>query len=531
MRLAELCKFPGVVKVHGAPGDLWVFGATEDSREVRPGDIFCAKPSYQGAHRDGVNYCSAAIAGGAQAIVVPSTARAEDLAISEYDLSKVVVIAVDDVNVFFSSLLRILYPKRPKMLAAVTGTNGKTSTASFLSELWSHLGENALSLGTLGLRGAGVTHTNLTATATTYDAKTTSSLLNQLVTHHSVSHLVMEASSHALHQQRLAALDFDIAGFTNLSHEHLDYHNSMAEYAESKLRLFTERMRQSGTAVLNVNDVTGRAFYDKLKPSRSVISYSCGAAAADLKLLRRVRSAKGQSLEIGVFGSSYRMELPFLGDFQAENTLCAIGLAIASGAEPSRAIEAASYFNPVPGRLELTAVLGNQAAIYVDFAHTPDALKNVLVSVRPFVRDRSLAVVFGCGGDRDTLKRAEMGAVAARLADRLYVTDDNPRTEDPQAIRRQIIEGIPGSTSVWEIPDRKRAIEAAIADLGEGDVLVIAGKGHEDYQIVAEEHSSSARRTRKRFFSDRAVIRELLRDRGHFGAAFNETGCEGSRGS
>jgi UDP-N-acetylmuramoyl-L-alanyl-D-glutamate--2,6-diaminopimelate ligase len=330
----------------------------------------------------------------------------------------------------------------------------------------------------------------------------------------------MEASSHALDQQRLADVAFDAAGFTNLTQDHLDYHLSMEAYFQAKMRLFNERLKTDGVAVINTRDASGIQIAAAMRSRGTrVISYGETGRGADLVVLNRIPHAQGQTLKLSVFGASYEVEAPVAGAFQAENILCALGLAVGTEVPVERAIAGIGRLSPVPGRLELAAVLDNGAAVYVDYAHTPDALNNVLRSVRPHVGAKDkLHVLFGCGGDRDRGKRPIMGRIAAEHSDCVWVTDDNPRTEDPDTIRREILSGAAGASRATNAGPRREALQLALSALRSGDVLVVAGKGHEDYQIVVERdsaglpvHDSRGRPvTRKIPFSDAKVIREII---------------------
>ncbi len=497
--------------------DLFIFGVTEDSRDVRYGYLFCALP---GTTADGLAFCSQAAAKGAQAIAVSEGTRDDALGLSEYERDKIVVLRVRDVREFYARVAADFHSGRPGTIAAVTGTNGKTSTVCFLRDLWVEDGFNAVSLGTLGLQARGRSHSNLEAGLTTYDAKTLHIMLGELARTHGVTHLAMEASSHALDQQRVAGVTFDAAGFTNLTQDHLDYHPSMEAYSRAKMRLFSERLKTDGVAVVNTRDASGIQIASAMRSRGTrVISYGEAGSGADLVVLERVPHAQGQTLKLSVFGTSYEVEAPVAGAFQAENILCALGLAVGTGVSVDRAMSGIARLAPVPGRLELAAVLANGATVYVDYAHTPDALANVLRSVRPHVGAQGkLQVVFGCGGDRDPGKRPIMGRIAEELADRVWVTDDNPRTEEPDAIRRQVLSGTSGAAHVTNAGPRREALQLALSALRSGDVLVVAGKGHEDYQIVIERDAgalplrdSRGRPVTKKIpFSDAKAIREII---------------------
>ena len=520
MRLGDLWAKHGGGTLHpdsAETNNLFIFGVTDDSRDVRFGYLFCAMP---GVSENGLAFCSQAAAKGAQAIAVPEDTRDEAIRLNDYEREKIAILRVQDIRGFYARLAAEFHPGRPGTIAAVTGTNGKTSTVCFLRDLWCEDGRNAVSLGTLGLQARGSRHSNLEAGLTTYDAKTLHIMLGELERMHGVTHLAMEASSHALDQQRLAGVIFDAAGFTNLTQDHLDYHESMDDYFLAKMRLFDERLRTDGVAVVNARDPRGGQIASAMRARGTrIISYGEDTDNADLVVRRRIPHAQGQTLELSVFGAAYEVEAPVAGSFQAENILCALGLAIGTNVAADRAVAGISRLAPVAGRLELAAVLANGAAVYVDYAHTPDALDNVLRGLRPHVGPKSkLHVVFGCGGDRDTKKRPIMGRIAQERADRVWVTDDNPRTEDPEAIRRQVLSGAMNQTASINAGPRREALQLALSELRSGDVLVVAGKGHEDYQIILERDPSGQPAldsrgrpiTKKIPFDDAKIIRQII---------------------
>lgn len=487
-----------------AQRSLMIFGATDDSREVRYGFIFFAIP---GTRQSGLEHIKSAAEKGAQAIVVPDGTRTEDLGLSPYEASKLVILRDHDVRGFYARTISRFFPQRPATLVAITGTNGKTSTVSFLRDIWARNGHNAKSIGTLGVRAGSSAHTNLEASMTTFDAKTLHIMLSELVKCHGVTHVAMEASSHALDQRRVDGVDFDAVAFTNLTQDHLDYHQTMEAYFAAKARLFSDRLKAGGYAVLNADDPRS-AELAAISRSRSarVISYGQKAETADLRVLAQTPTHDGQALQLEVFGRRHDIQTSVAGSFQGGNVLCALGLAIATGVAADVAVGALQHLTHVPGRCELAATLKNGAAVYVDYAHTPDALENVLKSLRPHTK-RELHILFGCGGDRDSKKRPIMGQIAARLADRVYVTDDNPRSEDGRAIRNSILVATPAGIDAG---DRADAIELALTALQAGDILVIAGKGHEDYQILPDPIPSDAKHTRKLPFSDQYTVQTVL---------------------
>jgi len=487
-----------------ATRSLTVFGATDDSREVRYGFVFFAMP---GARQSSLEHIKRAAEKGAQAVVVPEGTRTEDLALSPYEASKLIILRHHDVRGFYARTISWFFPQRPGTIVGVTGTNGKTSTVSFLRDIWACNGHNAKSIGTLGLRAGSVAHTNLEASMTTFDAKTLHIMLSEPATRNAVTHVVMEVSSHALDQRRVDGVEFDAAAFTNLTQDHLDYHPTMEAYFAAKSRLFSDGLKAGGFAVLNADDPRSidLAAICRSRSAR-VINYSQKAEIADLRVLSQTPTLAGQTLQLELFGRRYDVQTSVVGSFQGGNVLCALGLAIATGVAADVAVGALKHLTHVPGRCGLVATLKNGAAVYVDYAHTPDALENVLKSLRPHTQ-RELHVLFGCGGDRDSKKRPIMGQIAARQADRVYVTDDNPRSKDGGTIRNAILAGIPNGIDAG---DRADAIELALIGLQDGDILVIAGKGHEDYQILPDPIPADPKHTRKLSFSDQAVVQMIV---------------------
>lgn len=452
--------------------DIDVTAMTADSREVADGFLFAAFP---GSKTDGRDYIDQAIKQGARVIL--TTEYQGDVP------AHIPLIEVERPRLYFAKMAARLYQnQQPKTIIAVTGSNGKTSTVNFCRQLWQHMGHTAASLGTIGIDAPGLIQN---AGMTTPDPVTLHSELAELESC-GISHLAMEASSHGLDQYRLDGVRLSAAGFTNLSRDHLDYHGTMERYLQAKMRLFTEVLDAGGTAVLNA-DVPEFSQLATECQNRGIRIISYGKQGRDIRILHRDILPEGQDLDLLVLGEELKVTLPLVGEFQAYNALCALGLVIGSDhGENLRPFEAVTYLQRlegVRGRMQRVGMLKNGAAIYVDYAHTPDGLKTVLTSLRPHTQGR-LHVVFGCGGDRDTGKRPMMGTIANELADISYVTDDNPRSEDPADIRAQIIKG---NTGLIEIGGRKKAIETAIAGLEKGDILVIAGKGHEQGQIIGDK--------------------------------------------
>ncbi len=440
-----------------------ITGLSCDSRKIGPGYLFAAIP---GSNFDGTAFIDDALEKGATAILAPLGCvndKAQNL------------ITSDNPRRSYALMASKFFIDQPASIAAVTGTNGKTSVVSFARQIWTHLGKSAASMGTLGIAAPDF---DTPEGLTTPDPVDLHKSLAELAGR-GVEKLAMEASSHGLAQYRLDGVRISVAAFTNLSRDHLDYHDSMENYLESKLRLFTELLPPEGVAVLNADDNT----YQKICETVPCRTISYGRKAEDIRLESIDTFKNSQRIALTVMGNAHYLTLPLSGAFQVENALCALGLVLAEGVDVQDAIQALEVLEGVPGRLQHVANTTGGAAVYVDYAHTPDALANVLKALRPHA-SRNLNVVFGCGGDRDAGKRPEMGNIALRMADFAIVTDDNPRGEDPAAIRAQIMKACPGAR---EIGDRAMAIEYAVAAMQEGDVLVVAGKGHETGQIIKDD--------------------------------------------
>ncbi len=454
--------------------DIIVAGLTMDSRAVRPGYLFAALP---GKTNDGHDYIEQAIENGAVAILaLPGTQLPQSAGGIEL---------IEDPNPRrrFARMASKFYGRQPDTVAAVTGTNGKTSVASFTRQLWLHADKQAASMGTLGVDAPQLDWPQSTAsdTLTTPDPVTLHSEIADLSAA-GVTHLAMEASSHGLDQYRLDGVRVKVAAFTNLSRDHINYHGSMGAYFNAKARLFKEVMAPNGIAVINADsDYAPRLEDICLTYNHRAIMF--GRKGRDITLISQQPTVKGQKLKINIFGTEYDVDMPVAGTFQAMNALCALGMVLAVEEDPkqfAKYVEGLNHLTGVRGRIELIETLKNGASIYVDYAHTPDALKTVLEALRPHTKGR-LHVVFGAGGDRDKGKRPMMGKIATEFADKVIITDDNPRTESPKRIREEIMVACHNGT---EIGDRRKAIEAAIEGLQSGDVLVVAGKGHEQGQII-----------------------------------------------
>lgn len=447
--------------------DVDVCGITADSRQVKPGYMFVALPGLQ---FNGADFIEDAIKAGAVAVLCVPEARKSN--------ESVIWITDPHPGRVFPVFVSRFFGKQPKNIAAVTGTNGKTSVAFFTQQIWKHLGYKAASVGTLGIISDNF---NQYTGLTTPDPVTIHMALSELCDL-GVDHVVFEASSHGLDQRRLDGVNVSAAAFTNFTHDHLDYHESEEDYFNAKKRLFTELLKPAQAAVLNTDCPLVRDV-QKICEARGHNIITVGHDDGDIRLLDQRTTSSGQEVTVSYRSKIYDAVLPLVGHFQATNALMAVGLVIGCGGDADQAFKALSYLRPVRGRMEQAGRHPSGARIYVDYAHTPDALETVLKALKPHVRG-SLSVVFGCGGDRDRTKRKVMGQIAERLANKIYVTDDNPRSENPADIRAEILKGSPKGNDAG---DRASAIEKAVADLRCGDILLVAGKGHEQGQTIGDE--------------------------------------------
>jgi UDP-N-acetylmuramoyl-L-alanyl-D-glutamate--2,6-diaminopimelate ligase len=442
-----------------------IAGLTADSRKVKSGFLFVA---IAGAKADGAHFARQAAAAGAAAVVAEQ--RPEGLP------PGVVFIQVDNARRALALAAANFYPRQPRTIAAVTGTSGKTSVAAFTRQIWSTLGFQSASIGTVGVVSPkGEQYGSLT----TPDPVDLHRTLDQLAGE-GITHLALEASSHGLDQYRLDGVRVAASGFTNLSRDHLDYHPTIEAYFAAKLRLFEDLIVAGGTAVVGIDDCYAGQVVDAAR-KRGLKIMTVGERGDDIRLAGGAIDGFAQVIDIVHGGRTYKVKLPLVGAFQVQNAALAAGLAIATGTEPPRTFAALEHLTGAKGRLELVGDRSG-APIFIDYAHKPDALKKALGSLRPYAKGK-LTVVFGAGGDRDSGKRPIMGRIAAEGADKVIVTDDNPRSENPAAIRAAILADAPGAS---EIGDRAEAIRKAISDLRSGDVLLIAGKGHETGQIVGD---------------------------------------------
>lgn len=438
-----------------------ITGLSADSREIRRGYLF-------GSLNDD-KFIADAVAKGAAAIMTGPDCKAEIPA-------GIAVIRSACPAKDFALAAARFFGTQPKHICAVTGTNGKTSIADFIRQILTMMGYRAASSGTLGLikgNQAPIPSPNTTPVSVTVQRE-----LKELADE-GYDWVAMEASSHGLCQYRLGGVSVEVAGFTNLTRDHLDYHKTMENYLAAKLILFRENLVKGGSAVLNADIPEFETIAAICRQGgKKIVSY--GRSGTELKLLKASPLAHGQKLELLYYGRPVTLEIPLAGEFQAMNVLCALGMAAELTRQPDEVIKYAEKIHGAKGRLELAGQIAGGAAVYIDYAHTPDALENVIRALRPHTSGR-LHVLFGCGGDRDAGKRPIMGQIANDLADVVYITDDNPRTEDAAKIREQIMAACPKGQN---IPDRARAIRLAVAALQPGDVLILAGKGHETGQYV-----------------------------------------------
>lgn len=481
MKLAQLCAAAGIILPDG--GDAVVTGFAIDHRKVAPGTVFGA---FRGARFNGEDFIAAAVEAGAVAIVASREAKVEGA----------VHFADTEPRRLFARLAAQFFTPVPETLVAVTGTNGKTSTVELARQIWRMAGVRAASIGTLGVT---TSDESVSTGLTTPDVVTFLGNLSGLA-REGVTHVAYEASSHGLSQFRIEGPRVLAGAFTNLSRDHLDYHATMDEYFAAKMRLFDEVVVDGGTAVVWADDAwSGKAIEHAERRGLRLITV--GTKGTDIRLLGCMPGGLGQRLEIEHAGRNYAIDLPLIGAYQAANVLVAAGLVLATGGEAHATFDALKRLQTVRGRIERAAITPAGAPVYVDYAHTPDALEAAIAALRPHVAGR-LIVVFGAGGDRDKGKRPEMGKVASLGADLAIVTDDNPRGEDPAAIRAMVLAGMGGDA--LEIGDRREAIGAAVAKARAGDVVLVAGKGHEQGQIIG-----SGADARVLPFDDVTVAREM----------------------
>ncbi len=481
MKLVALAEQAGIVLA--GHSEAQVTGFAIDNRKVAPGTVFGA---FQGAVVNGEDFIPTAIAAGAVAVVARIEAKVDGA----------VHIATAQPRQTFAQLAARFFAPFPETVVAITGTNGKTSCVEMTRQIWRMAGHRAASIGTLGVTTA---DESVSTGLTTPDIVTFLANMSGLA-REGISHVAFEASSHGLSQYRSEGPRVVAGGFTNLSRDHLDYHKDMDDYFAAKMRLFDEVVDPAGAAVVWMDDEwTARAVEHVTQRGLRLLGVGENADAQGIRLVSRTPGQLGQLLEIEYSGQVRKVNLPLIGAYQAANALVSAGLVLATGGDPAQVFDALARLQPVRGRLERAGITRAGAPVYIDYAHTPDALEAAIAALRPHCSGR-LIVVFGAGGDRDPGKRAPMGRVVAEQADYGFVTDDNPRGEDPAAIRAQVLAGGP---SLTEIGDRRAAIAAAIAQAGRDDIVMVAGKGHEQGQIIGSGETS-----RVLPFDDVTVARE-----------------------
>lgn len=457
-------------------GDVRITGLSVDSRLVKEGHLFAALP---GSRVHGGEFIQYALRMRAAAILTDREGAkiAEDV-LADSDAALVIA---EDPRETLAFAAALWFEAQPEVITAVTGTNGKTSVATFTRQLWSEMGANAVNLGTTGIEGA----YSAPLSHTTPEPITLHRALAE-VADAGITHAAMEASSHGLAQKRLDGVRLAAAGFTNLSQDHLDYHADFEEYFEAKAGLFRRVLSEDGTAVINIDGDYGARMVEIAEDrGQDVLTIGRGEEAT-IRLLNQRFDATGQDVRFSFAEKTYQVRLGLIGGFQADNALMAAGLCIATGSDADETFDTLNMLTTVRGRMQYAARRDNGAAVFVDYAHTPDAIETALSAMRPHVMGR-LIVVVGAGGDRDRTKRPLMGRAAADHADVVFVTDDNPRHEDPANIRAEVLKGAnEGQAEVYEVGDRAEAILRAVDALGPGDTLLIAGKGHESGQTIGD---------------------------------------------
>ncbi|NVL04102.1 UDP-N-acetylmuramoyl-L-alanyl-D-glutamate--2,6-diaminopimelate ligase [Ruegeria pomeroyi] len=449
-----------------------ISGLAVDSRLVREGFLFAALP---GSRVHGGDFIQYALRMGASAIL--TDAEGARIAAAELAASQAALVVVEDPRQTLALTAALWFGAQPATMVAVTGTNGKTSDSTFVRQIWTELGHDAVNLGTTGVEGAWTAP----LAHTTPEPITLHRCLAEAVAN-GVTHAAMEASSHGLEQRRLDGVVLKAAGFTNFTQDHLDYHETFEAYFAAKAGLFRRVLPPDGVAVINMDDPKG-AEMRAIAAARGQNVLTVGRGPCDLSLTNQRFDATGQDLLFSWRGKAYQARLDLIGGFQAENILLACGLVIASGGAPERVFETLPHLGTVRGRMQLAATRANGAAVFVDYSHTPDAVATALRALRPHVMGRLVAIV-GAGGDRDPYKRPLMGKAAVENADIVIITDDNPRSEDPALIRAAVMQGAPGAT---EVGDRAEAILRGVDTLEPGDALLICGKGHETGQVVGDQ--------------------------------------------
>jgi UDP-N-acetylmuramoyl-L-alanyl-D-glutamate--2,6-diaminopimelate ligase len=474
--------------ISGTPPEasrIVVTSITTDSRQVAPGTLFVA---LKGVQSDGAQYISQAEMAGAVAVLCATDAQISDV--------RIPIVRSHNPRHTLAMMAAAFYHHQPRHMVAVTGTDGKTSTADFFRQFWYAMGKSSASIGTLGIL-SGDGEILYPGSHTTPDPVQLHHLLADLV-RRQVQYVGVEASSHGLDQHRLDGVQLEAAAFTNIARDHLDYHKTEQAYFEAKSLLFSHVLPEGMTAVLNQDDARFGALRH-ICQQRGHIIIGFGKTGEQLRVVKTDPHAQGQKASLELYGEPYTLDIPLVGAFQVMNILTALGLALGTGGKLEELLAAIPQFRGVPGRLEQVACLANGGVVFIDYAHTPMALANILRTLKPHTKGK-LHVVFGCGGDRDKGKRPEMGRIAQMMADVVIVTDDNPRSEVPATIRKEILEA---TTDAKEVADRREAIYVALKGLGAGDILVIAGKGHEKTQTVGDKVYP---------FDDAEVTRDLVKE-------------------
>ena len=449
-----------------------ITGIAVDSRQVKDGFLFAAMP---GSTVHGAEFIQYALRMGAAAVLTDAAGAV--IAAQELAQADIALVITDAPREVLSRSAALWFGAQPATMVAVTGTNGKTSVSTFVRQIWIEMGLSAVNLGTTGVEGAWTAP----LAHTTPEPITLHRALAEAAAN-GITHAAMEASSHGLDQRRLDGVTLKAVGFTNFTQDHLDYHATFEAYFDAKAGLFARVLPEDGTAVINIDDSKG-VDMAAIARARGCEVISVGRDGGDLHLTGQRFDATGQDLRFAWRGKAYQKRLDLIGGFQADNVLLAAGLVIACGAKPADVFDTLPHLTTVRGRMQLAATRDNGGAVFVDYAHTPDAIATALQAMRPHVMGRLVAIV-GAGGDRDTTKRPLMGQAAATHADQVFVTDDNPRSEDPALIRAAVMAGAPDAT---EVGDRAEAILHGVDAIGPGDALLIAGKGHETGQTIGDD--------------------------------------------
>jgi len=484
-KFSELCQSIVILNKHNS-FDPSINGITSDSREVKKNYIFAA---IKGINHNGTDFIGDAVKRGAKVVLVEKGYK------NPSKVSDCIFFQSKNVRKTYAIMADNYYKKKPPLMVGVTGTNGKTSTAWFTNRIWTLLGEKSASIGTLGVDiGSNIKKTNLTTPDPVVLSQTLRDLKNC-----NVKNTIIEVSSHGLSQHRLDGIKFSISAITSLGRDHLDYHISYSRYIDAKLKLFSELTVEGGAAIIN-SDIKEFSLFKAAANSKKLKVITVGSRNnSDWNFKINNSDNNIKNIELLYKCKKSQLKTDIIGDFQISNLVMSIAIAVESGLDRNKIEEICSSLKAPPGRLERVGIIKTNT-IFIDYAHTPDALESALVGLRPYVKNR-LILVFGCGGDRDRGKRSLMGKVAHTNADKIFVTDDNPRNENPSHIRSEIISKCPGCV---EIPDRKEAIYTAIKELKRGDVLLIAGKGHETTQVIKENSI---------YFNDREVVQEITKMR------------------